>query len=91
MLRISWKDRITNDEVYRRMMTVKTLLGDIVRRQLSFRGHALPKYEHEKLVLTVRYYKYSPYICSIIILFRTICTHIVILYSYTIQLKINQV
>ena len=27
MLRISWKDRITNDEVYRRMGNVKSLLG----------------------------------------------------------------
>ena len=36
MLRISWKDRITNDEVYRRMGTGKALLWDIVRRQLKF-------------------------------------------------------
>ena len=41
MLRISWKDRITNDEVYHRMETGKALMGDIVRRQLSFLGHVL--------------------------------------------------
>ena len=52
MLRISWKDRITNDEVYRRMGTGKAILGDIVRRQLSFLGHVLRKDELEKLVVT---------------------------------------
>ena len=36
MLRISWKDRVINDEVYRCMGTVKALLEDIDRRQLSF-------------------------------------------------------
>ena len=52
MLRISWKDRITNDEVYRRMGTGKVFLGDIVRRQLIFLGHVLRKDELEKLVVT---------------------------------------
>ena len=52
MLRISWKDRITNDEVYCRMGTVNTFLVDIVRRQLSFLGHVLRKDELEKLVVT---------------------------------------
>ena len=52
MLRISWKDIITNDEVYRRIGTSKTLQGDIVRRQLSFLGHVLRKDELEKLVVT---------------------------------------
>ena len=51
MLRISWKDRVTNDEVYRRMGTGKALLGDIVRRHLSFLGHVLRKDELEKLVV----------------------------------------
>ena len=41
MLRISWKDRITNDEVCRRVGTGKALLVDIVRRQLSFLGQDL--------------------------------------------------
>ena len=52
MLRLSWKDRINNDEVYRRMRIVKVLLGDIARRQLSFLGHVLRKYEQEKFVIT---------------------------------------
>ena len=49
---LSWKDRITNDEVYRRMGTSNALLGDIVRRQLSFLGHVLRKDELEKFVVT---------------------------------------
>ena len=53
MLRISWKDRVTNDEVYRHMGTGKVLLGDIVRRQLSFVGHVLRKEVLEQLVVTV--------------------------------------
>ena len=52
ILRISWKDRITNDEVYCRMGTFNALMGDIVRRQLSFPGHVLRKDELEKLVVT---------------------------------------
>ena len=51
MLRISWKDRITNDEVYCRMGTGKSLLGNIVR-QLSFLGHVLRKDDLEKLEVT---------------------------------------
>ena len=34
------------------MRTDKTLLGDIVRRHLSFHGHVLQKDEPEKLVVT---------------------------------------
>ena len=45
-----WKDRVTNDEVDRRMGTGKALLGGIVRRQLSFLGYVLRKDELEKLV-----------------------------------------
>ena len=47
MLRIPWKDRITNDEVYRSMWTSMALLEDIVRRQLSFLGHVFRKDELE--------------------------------------------
>ena len=32
MLRISWKDMVTNEEVYRRMNIKQSLLVDIVRR-----------------------------------------------------------
>ena len=52
MLRISWKGRITNDEVYRRMGTGKSLLWDILRRQLSFLGHVLRKDELQQLSVT---------------------------------------
>ena len=50
-----WHDEknCTNDEVYPRMWTVKALLGDIVRRQLSFLGHVLRNDELEKFVVTV--------------------------------------
>ena len=50
--RLSWKDKIINDEVYRHMKTIKALLGDFVRRQLNFLGHVLRKDEQEKLVVT---------------------------------------
>ena len=51
MLRSSWKYRVTNDEVFRRMGTSNVLLGDIVRR-LCFLWHVLQKDELEKLVVT---------------------------------------
>ena len=34
MLRISWKDMVTNEEVYRRMNIKQSLLVDIVRREM---------------------------------------------------------
>ena len=43
MLRISWKDMVTNEEVYRQMNIKQSLLVDIVRRQMSFLGHVLRK------------------------------------------------
>ena len=52
MFKIPCKNRITNDEVYRRMGTINALMGDIVRRQLSFLGHVLRKGELEKSVVT---------------------------------------
>ena len=45
MLRISWKEKVTNVEVYRRMNTSTSLLIDIVHRQLTFLGHILRKGE----------------------------------------------
>ena len=51
MLRISWKDMVTNEEVYRRMNIKKSLLVAIVRRQMSFLGHVLRKEEMEHLVV----------------------------------------
>ena len=52
MLRISWKDMVTNEEVYRRMNIKQSILVDIVRRQMSFLGHVLRKEEMEHLVVT---------------------------------------
>ena len=52
MLRISWKEKVTNVEVYRRMNTSTFLLIDIVHRQLTFLGHILRKGELENLVVT---------------------------------------
>ena len=52
MLRISWKERVTNVEVYRRMNTSTSLLIDIAHRQLTFLGHILRKGELENLVVT---------------------------------------
>ena len=51
MLRISWKDMVTNDATYRRMNIKQSLLVDIVRRQMSFMGHVLRKEEMEHLVV----------------------------------------
>ena len=52
MLRISRKDMVTNEEVYRRMNIKQSLLVDIVRRKMSFLGHVLRKEEMEHLVVT---------------------------------------
>ena len=52
MLRISWKEKVTNVEVYRRMNTSTSLLIDIIYRQLTFLGHILRKGELENLVVT---------------------------------------
>ena len=52
MLRISWKEKVTNVEVYRRMNTSTSLLEDIFHRQLTFFGHILRKGELENLVVT---------------------------------------
>ena len=52
MLIISWKEKVTNVEVYRRMNTNSSLLIDIVHRQLTFLGHILRKGGLENLVVT---------------------------------------
>ena len=52
MLRISWKEKVTNVEVYRRMNTSTSLLIDIVHKQPTFLGHILRKGELENLVVT---------------------------------------
>ena len=52
MLRISWKENVTNVEVDRRMNKSTSLPIDIVHRQLTFLGHILRKGELENLVVT---------------------------------------
>ena len=52
ILRLSWKDMVTIEEVYRRVNIKHSLLVDIVRRQMSFLGHVLRKEEMEHLVVT---------------------------------------
>ena len=52
MLRILWKEKVTNVEVYRRMNTSTSLLIDIVNRQLTFLGHIIRKGELENIVVT---------------------------------------
>ena len=52
MLRISWKEKVTNVEVYRRMNTSTSLLIDIVHRQLTLLWHILQKGVLENLVVT---------------------------------------
>jgi uncharacterized membrane-anchored protein YhcB (DUF1043 family) len=52
MLRISWNEYVTNEEVYRQMNTSKTLVKGIVHRQLSFLGHVMRKEDLENLVVT---------------------------------------
>ena len=52
MLRISWKEKVTNVDVYCRMNTSTSLLIDSVNRQLTFLGHIIRKGELENLVVT---------------------------------------
>ena len=51
MLRILWKEKVTNVEVYRRLNTSTSLLVDSVHKQLTFLGHVLRKGELENLVV----------------------------------------
>ena len=48
MMRISWTEMVTNEEVLRRAETRRSLLGTIRRRQLSFLGHTIRSDELEK-------------------------------------------
>ena len=52
MLRISWQDFKTNEEVLRIMKTERKLIGDIKVRQKRFLGHVLRQGGVEKMVLT---------------------------------------
>ena len=52
MLRISWTNRITNEEVLRRIGMQRTLVKEIRKRQLNFLEHILRKEKIEHLCLT---------------------------------------
>jgi hypothetical protein len=52
MQRISWKEKITNEEVKRRAQYTPHLLHTVTKRQLSFFGHVMRKEEFEHLVTT---------------------------------------
>ena len=50
MLRISWKERITNEEVLRRVHSGRTMLKEIMKRRMKLLGHVMRKGELECLV-----------------------------------------
>ena len=52
MLRISWKDFKTNDEVLKICKSERELLTSIKARQMSFLGHIMRHSDTEKLILT---------------------------------------
>ena len=52
MIRISWKDHVSNEEVLRRANTERSLIKNILQRQLSFLGHIMRKENIEHLVVT---------------------------------------
>ncbi len=52
MLRISWTDRVTNTKVLERANVDRSLLKDIVQRQMKFFGHVIRKGELENLAVT---------------------------------------
>ena len=52
MLRISWVDRVTNEEVLERVGQGRALLGTIKRRQMEFLGHIIRREKLEHLCLT---------------------------------------
>ena len=54
MLRISWRDRVTNEEVMARMGVQRALVKEIRKRQLDFIGHIIRREQLEHLCLTGR-------------------------------------
>jgi len=52
MMRISWKDKVSNEEVFRRAGTCRKLINDLRMRQMSFLGHVMRKGELENLAIT---------------------------------------
>ena len=52
MLRVSWRDRVTNEEILVRVGQCRSLLGEIRKRQMDFLGHVLRREKIEHLCLT---------------------------------------
>ena len=51
MLRISYKDRVAIEQVLRRANVDRTLMKDIVKRQMEFVGYVIRKDEFEVFVV----------------------------------------
>ena len=54
MLRVSWADRVTNEELLKRAGTHRVLLNKVRRRQMAFLGHVYRKDDVERQVVTGR-------------------------------------
>ena len=54
MMKISWVDHITNEEVLRRAGTERKIMKTIRKRQIEFLGHVMRKEGLEELMLTGR-------------------------------------
>ena len=52
MMRISWVERVTNEQVLQRAGTKRELMKSIRQRQMRFLGHAMRQQEMENLCLT---------------------------------------
>ena len=54
MLRISWRDRVTNEDVLVRIGMQRSLIREIRKRQMNFLGHIIRLEKIEHLCLTGR-------------------------------------
>ena len=54
MLRISWRDRVTNEDVLARIGMQRSLIKEIRKRQMNFLGHIIRSEKIEHLCLTGR-------------------------------------
>ena len=52
ILRISYKDHITNEEVLTRMFTRRNLMYRVRKQQLEFLGHVMRKNSLENIIVT---------------------------------------
>ena len=52
VLRISYKDRVTNEQMVRRANVDRTLMKDIVKRRMELFAHVIRKEELENVVVT---------------------------------------